>query len=451
MQPEEAPVAKKRKTADASSDVTNEPEDAPSVHDILSSIAADGEVARIESRFAELEREIARLGDEVGSADQNRRRELELMRVRVNEAIDLVGEALESQRTARSSTDEYLQTRADELRNELRSQAEVLRKEMTDRSERSAMHTDELELRMQADLEGVHRDLEALSATTGERLESVQAELAALREQLSSETASLREQLQEVTAAGGMELERVAEELRAELGGGPAELRGQLDDALASLRDDLEAATDSLKGELEGSVRESRASQALAVGELESTLSELRDRLEARMGMVESAASERHEDWVEGLTAVSASNRETVNQLSSTLDRERAARAEDHRSLRAALEEVSARLERIEARASSGVGRLDLTVTDLERRVIETSSRLEAIERRTDADALPETEERLRELTERVERAEAIAREAGRVIVSTLRRARAPRPEPAAEVGQTTAPEGPTPGGSPSP
>lgn len=433
-------MAKKRETADASSDVPHEPEEAPSVHDILSSIAAEGEVARIESRFAELEREIARLGDEVGSADQNRRRELELMRVRVDEAIDLVGEAMGSQRAAWASTEEYLQTRTDELRNELRSQAEVLRKEMIDGSERSTMHTDELELRMQADLESVHRDLEAMGATSDERLETVRAELAALPEQLSRETASLREQLQEVTAARGVELERAAEELR-----------GHLDAALASLRHDLDGTTDSLKGELEGSVREARASQALAVGELESALSELRDRLEARMGVVESAASERHEDWIEGLTAVSASNRETVNHLSSSLDREREARADDHRSLRAALEEVSARLERIEARASSGVGRLDLTVTDVERRVIETSSRLEAIERRIDADALPETEERLRELTERVERAEAIAREAGRVIVSTLRRARAPQPELANEAGGASAPDAPTPGGSPSP
>lgn len=293
------------------------------VHSILSGIAAEGELARLEARLEELEGDLGRLGADLDSDRAARGGELDVMRARVEDALGFVGEATDEQRRAWTELEGRLESVREQLDGRLSAAADDLREEMIAVRERSAAIAEETELRLQADITEL---------------------VAGLEERISAHV-----------------------ERRMEM--------------------------------------EGRRSSAI----------------EARL---ETLIEEEGQRWLEGLERGVRGLREAIGEISSSLEHERGARGEADRGLNARLDELAQRLERTEGRSETNSRRSDVELSRVERRFAELSDRVEALERTGGDGDGTDVAATIADLTERVERAETIAREAGRAIVGALRRQR---------------------------
>lgn len=293
------------------------------VHSILSGIAAEGELARIAARLEELEGEIGRLGADLEGERAARGGEVDVMRARVEDALNIVGDATDEQRRAWTELDRRLDGVRQQLDDRLAAVSQDLREEMATVRERSAAINEETELRLQADITEL---------------------IAGLEERISSHV-----------------------ERRMEM--------------------------------------EGRRSTAL----------------ESRL---EAVIEEEGQRWLEGLERGVRGLRDAIGEISSSLEHERDSRGEADRSLNARLDELAQRLERTDGRSETASRRAEVELSKVERRLAELADRVERLEDGGSAGGGADTAAVIADLSERVERAETIAREAGRAIVGALRRQR---------------------------
>lgn len=324
------------------------------VHGILESIAAEGELARLDARLAELDDEVERAVSEAERAVGLNRREIELMRARIEDALNNLSESTATQRGAWEQTGARLDEVARSLGEDLARATADVREELRSERGRSRASAEELELILRAEVERSRVDAEQLVDGT-----------------------------------------------RAEL----AELRSELEGAAGELRAGQNLATQRIEERLHG-VR----------GDLESAVSSIRDR-----------AAQHEQEFAEAIEVVGTELRSATERLGDAVDRERETRAGAGRALRDEVDEIRARLEEVDANATTLTGRQDVEVGRLQRLLTDLTARVEALSRTratepAGAEAVAMLSDRVDGLAERIERAESIARESGRLLLSLLRK-----------------------------
>jgi hypothetical protein len=329
--------------------------DPDDVHEILIDLATEGEMARLDARLEELTQDVDRLVAEVERADSTRRGELDVMRARIEDGLTHIRETTDEQREVWRRFDERLMRIVIEHRNDLARLAQTVLEEVAETRDGGAAVVEELELRIQGDVEAVRAELNEGLDRASKRVE---------------------------------------------------ELRRELDSRLVEMR----------------------AEQRVVIARLEESLGELSEGVLERIEVLEQQSAADRDRWLEALSATGMTIRETAQSLRRTMDRERGARTDSDRVLAERLGEAESRMERPANRASNATSRHDADVSRLENRLRELDDRISVLERHAHDDAqrvgTDDMTEVISELVARVERAESIAREAGRVVVNAVRRGR---------------------------
>jgi hypothetical protein len=234
-------------------------------------------------------------------------------------------------------------------------------------------------------------------------------------------------------------LRRTTEGLRAELLEAAARSAAAIEAAEARRRSEAEAGKldakrdhgelserlDALRRELEGRTGEIRAAHRLAVSKLDETVAEVSSDLRSRLEGLEAELAAERDRWAEALAGTGTAIRDAATSLREALERERAARGRADRGLAERLDAVEGRLERLDGRVAALAGRQESDVNRVERLVVEGTERVAATERRLRAERdteIGELRATIVELSGRLERAESLTQEIGRVIVSATGR-----------------------------
>ncbi len=149
----------------------------PDIRAVLAEIGAEEAVARLDARIAGLEGDLVRAGNRVREGDRARRGEIDLMRARIEDALGLVHEHMEEQRTTWSQFEERFSTLVADAEEHNRSFVSELRDELTPRVQRVVLRTDEVSAELKGEIGSVAADLEQRAAAIGESIGALRGEL----------------------------------------------------------------------------------------------------------------------------------------------------------------------------------------------------------------------------------------------------------------------------------
>lgn len=327
------------------------------VREVLAEIGAEGEIARVESRIQELEREIRQTAHQVEEAARARRGEMEVMRARVEDGLELVESTTGEQREAWSQLEQRLAALVSEVEAGAGRLVSSLREELTPRVHRVSVQTEEMEARLRGEIESAVGD-------TRERLDAVAGKVDANRAAMDDTLADLRGTLTQ-------EVERQARELR-DL---EERVTGRVEEVTRVRSDEISDRVEALRRELDAAVGELRAAQNLRAQTLEELVTEVRNDLEAHVRTMER----READWVEATREAVRRAAEAENAADALVERERDARLGESQQLRERLDELGERLEQVDGRAASQTGRHLAELGQLHRQVEELNGRVEVL------------------------------------------------------------------------
>lgn len=465
------------------------------VHDLLGELDTEGTVAALEARVRDLEQELERAEARAFEAERARQGDLEMMRARTQDALELVRQSMEEQRVAFRSFEERFSGLVATAEASGRQHVDQLREDLSPMVQRAVIHSDEVA----AELKG---ELAAIATETAELVEAVAAlgdagdELAGRTEAVAARVAEEREDRAAAVAAVedrvSQRLATVDEATRYRL----LEERGRIE----ALRRELDAAVGELRaginlkaGELIERIEDNRIELAERLEHHDRAVVDLEERLGAAVvrrsseldplhrstdelqGRVE-ALETRLAEAVHALTG-SLSNR--LSEVAGTVEglRETTSRHEERLSgvdhLERRIIDMAMRREAVAAPSDDGrIDELAGEVARLRDAGGSTAERLEGIERylRELTTRLPgagdaleagdglrheirDLATRTSELTARLDETDRIARTAGQAITRVIRQGRstataagapAPQPsEPADDRPDEPGPEGP--------
>lgn len=339
------------------------------IRSVIAEIEASEELASLGSRVADVEQELARTTNRAEDADRARRGELDVMRARIEDALELVRTTTEEQREAWTQLERRLADVVKETDDATGRLVEGLRDDLAPKVARADLRTEELA----ADLRG---ELEATSEEVTRQLDAIRRELDAASSELLA-TQNLRsQQSSELLASLDDRVAQLTEAVDRE--------RTVRDEAIHALRTRLDDLTNRVEDVDQRAV--SQTSRHLAeLGQLHRAVEETGGRVEVLAQRVSSAV----EDVAGELSTRVAS---LAAELAAV--RDASVRQQERLSSLASRRDAGS----LPTAASGGVASLE--------------ARLSTVERH------------LRELTSRIEEAERVANAAGRAIATAVRRAR---------------------------
>lgn len=351
--------------------MTEDDQPGDEVRTVLAEIEASEEMATLESRVAEVEQELERASARAEDAERARRGELQVMRARIEDALELVRTTTDEQRDAWTQLERRLAEVVHEADSATGRLVEGLREDLTPKVARADLRTEELA----ADLRG---ELEAASEDVGRQLDAIRRELDAAAGELRAAQNLRSQQSTELVSSMDDRLSELAEALERE--------RALRDEAVHSVRTRLDDLTNRVEDVDQRAV--SQSSRHLAeLGHLHRSVEETGGRVEVLAQRVSSA----------------------VEDVAGELATRVASLAAELAAVRDASVRQQERLASMAARPAQASAETVLADGA-------------AYDRR-----LARIEQRLEELAGRVEEAERVANAAGRAIASAVRRARPDR------------------------
>lgn len=308
------------------------------VHHVLEELEAEGTVAALEGRVEDLEQELERAETRAFEAERARQGDLEMMRARTQDALELVRLSMEEQRTAFRRFEERFTGLVTAAEESGRRTVDELREDLTPAVQRASLRADEVA----AELRG---ELGAVAAETA-RLAEIAAELDESREQLAAR------------------LDAVASTAEAEHDDREAAIEASEERTAQRLANAEEAARYRLLEE-RGRVEALRRELDAAVGELRAGINVKAGELVERIEDNRLELAERLEQQVRA-----------VIDLEERLGADVARRGGELDPLHRAADELRSRVEALEAKMADAVGGLAGSLTN---RVSEVAARLEAL------------------------------------------------------------------------
>ncbi|MBW3576198.1 MAG: hypothetical protein KY462_00360 [Actinobacteria bacterium] len=357
------------------------------VRDVLVEIGTDAELAGLEARLRELEHDVERLAVDADSRDAARRGQLDVMRARVDDALEALEAATDEHRGWSGRIEHRLTELTSEIERSVGRLVDGVRDELSGPVHRVSVQLEDLEARLDGELNAAAEAGRSRIATLHDGLEAARAEA------------------RDAVAAA-----------HRDLGSGLEALSGRLadiDSAVERDRADRDRAEVAWRERLDGLMSRIEQVDARAVAQVARHLTELGNlhrHVEELTGRVE-VLGRRVADAVDRIAGELATR---VGSVVAELEAVREARIR-HEERLAAVEHAARRLPEVESRLE-GIHRSTPVAIDELRavrgEVADLKRRLEAAEAHN------------RELHDRVEEAEMVASTAGRAVADAVRRAR---------------------------
>lgn len=398
------------------------------VRAVLAEIGAEEAVAQLEARIEEFEQQFGRIEQRGQESERARKGELDVMRARVSDALQVVQDAVEEQREAWTNLESRLASLAADTESNAAAAIDALREELTPRVHRALLQSDEVQARVAGELESVASELRSRLETHREQIAEAKTEA---EQRVASVEAELRDEHEQRTAAFA-ELESRTQAQVGEVEATVTQQHGELVERLDGLRRELDATT----GEL-------RAGWNLRAQELEDSVVQAHDSLAETIEAQGEASAELERRWIEGtrdiarrIEEVTAHARELVNAekvgreqsvhelsteleaigsaiagLEDTLGAAETKRVTEGEQLRRNLQETSGRLEVLQQKVANAVGKI---ASELTNKVSSVTGELEALR-----EASVRQEQRLTTLDAVVKRVDGLEAQQG-VIANKL-------------------------------
>ncbi len=358
------------------------------VRDVLVEIATDAELAGLQSRLRELEHDVERLAADAESREAARRGQLDVMRARVDGALEALQGATDEHRGWSGRIEHRLTQLTSEIELSVGRLVDGIRDELSPPVHRFSVQLEDLEARLDGELESAAEAGRARVATLYDALEAVRAGAG------------------DAVATAHRDLDSALELLSGRL--------ADTDAAVERDRADRERAEVMWRERLDGLMSRMEEIDARAVAQVARHLTELSDlhrHVEELNGRIE-VLGRRVGDAVDRIAGELATR---VGSVVAELEAVREARIRHEERLTAA-EHAARRLPEVESRLEGVIHRSAPVAIDELRavrgEVADLNRRLEAAEANN------------RELHARVEKAEMVASTAGRAVVNAVRRAR---------------------------
>lgn len=308
------------------------------LHELLEQLDTEGTVVALEARVRDLEQELERADGRALEAERARQGDLEMMRARTQDALELVRLSMEEQRVAFQRFEDRFTGLVAAAESAGRQQLGELRDDLSPMVQRALVHSDELAADLKGEIAAVVAEAARLSQAAAE-LDSDQEQLAArlegVGERLGQERADREAAVEAVEDQVAQQFAAVEEATRYRL----LEERGRVE---------------ALRRELDAAIGELRAGIGVKAGELVERIESNRVELVERIDRQERAVVDLDERFG---TAVA--------RRSGELD-------PIHRST----DELRSRVEALEAKVSEAIGGL---AGSLSNRVGEVAGRLQAL------------------------------------------------------------------------
>lgn len=334
----------------------------PDVRTVLDEIGAEEAIAHLEARVAGLEQELERRDARQREADRGRRGETDLMRARIDDALELVKSSMDEQREAWSRFETRFVELVSETDETARSHISEMREELTPRVEDALLRLEETEAQLRGELRATTESAEA-------RSRSVSATTEELRERVRSDVGSLAAKVDQESQARSDATARLEQLVEHRL----EQLENSTEAAVGDLREQLGA----LRRELDSAVGELRAGLGLRGSELEGRITEVEEGLAERLGDEVDGLEQR---WIEGTRDIARrielAQREFQQQLTAERDSRRAGVDETA----ARIDEVAGVVEELHAVAGNGEARRRSEDEQVRRELDELASRLDVLQ-----------------------------------------------------------------------
>lgn len=334
----------------------------PDVASVLEEIGAEEAVAHLEARIAEMEQELERRDHRRSEADRARRGEFDLMRARIDDALDLVKNATDEQRDAWSRFEARFTALVAESEETAQVHLDELREELTPRVADVLVRLEEQEAKLRGELRTLASEQERLRARTTEQLSEVES---GLRTEVTSLSDRLSAQDDGQTETANR-LERLLQE-RLE----------HLESSQSAATDELTARLEGLRRELDAAAGELRAAVNLKHAELSGGLEELREDLDGRLGEEVDGLEQR---WIVGTRDIARRIEEVSQDLQRQLSAEREARRGGLDEATTRLDEVAGVVEELHAAFGTAQARRHGEDDQVQRQLEELSSRLDVLQ-----------------------------------------------------------------------
>lgn len=335
------------------------------VRAVLDEIGAEETIAHLEARVAGLEQDLERADTRAREGERSRQGELDLMRARVEDAMTLVRETLDEQRTAWTSFEERFSGLVRDAEENSRSFVSELRDELTPRVQKAVMQTESSAAELKGEISTIAEDLDG-------RATELTGTLAELRRSLDRSASELSTQLsreQEERAAAATALED--------------RLRSRLDElATADEERHGEALTkvEALRRELDAAVGELRAGLNLRANELTETLSDLHDELTEAIDARQQAEAALERRWIDGTREIARRIEQNESVLRDSVQAERGQRQEADDELGQRVERIGTQLSELATKLDGELGRQGTSVEQLRRQGEEVATRLDVLQ-----------------------------------------------------------------------
>lgn len=407
------------------------------VKSVLEEIGAEEAVAHLDARVAGLEQELERRDARQREAERARRGETDLMRARIDEALELVRTSMDEQRDNWSRFETRFVELVEAAEETNRTHIDELREELTPRVEAALLQLEESE----ANLRG---EVRAGKEAADRRVADVTGALDELRDRIDQELADLRgrmdaEQHERTEATG--RIEQLVEQRLA-----------QLDAAVTAVSDELRDEVGALRRELDSAVGELRAGLRLRGSELDDRVDGLAENLSEQ---IEQEVASLEQRWIDGTRDIArriervqlelseqlAAEREgrrgaddeaaarldevagVVEGLHAAVGQDETRRRSDDEHLRTELDELSSRLDVLQSKVASAVGQIASQLTNRVASLSaeQTAMREAAVRREERFAAVDQLEARVGELGREVARIRELAsRDEGRESIEQL-------------------------------
>jgi len=337
------------------------------VRAVLAEIGAEEAVAQLEARIQEFEQQLERLDHRGEEHERARKGELDVMRARVSDALQVVQDAVEEQREAWANLEARLAKLAAETEANAADSVDALREELTPRVHRALLQSDEVQARVAGELESVGSELTARIETTREQFNQARQQAEQSRGELE---ARLRDEHEQRSAAF-TELESRTQAQVTEVGSTVAQQHGEIVQRLDGLRRELDATA----GEL-------RAGWNLRAQELEASLSQAHDSLAETIEAQGEASAELERRWIEGTRDIARRIEEVSAQATKLVGDERVARDAAELGVKAELDALAGAVAGVEDTLGAVETKRVTEAEQLRRNLQETSGRLDVLQQK---------------------------------------------------------------------
>jgi chromosome segregation ATPase len=335
------------------------------VRAVLDEMGAEDTLAHLEGRVESLERDLERSESRAREGDRARRGELDLMRARIDEALELVRDTMQEQRGAFGDFEERFGALVTGVEEASRSFVDELRDDLTPRVQKAVHGVEEARADLRGEIAAVAGDAEGRTAAQSEALAAARAELDAAIEELRAGVAAEAEQRGAALSALEQRLASRLEELTEETS---RRLDAQHD------------RTEALRRELDAAAGELRAGMRLEANELRDALAELHTELGQAIDDQAEGAAELERRWIDGTRDIARRLEELQRETQERIQAERGARHEAVDTLTSRVEELGGTLDELHGRVGSDGARRGTELETVRREQDELGNRLDVLQ-----------------------------------------------------------------------